>query len=154
LANGRPDLMYWLSHATPEALCLGRDEISPSDLKALLEGDDFKDEVRMGGLVFLNACRTAESGAAGSFFDALHECGLSGLVATEQQTVDHFASPLGLDFLEAFLDQGKPVGEILHRLRRRVPLGLLYTAYCPPDLCVRQAAQAPAGAVSGIVEAP
>ena len=64
------------------------------------------------------------------------------MIATEQQTVDTFANPLGLDFLEAFLDHGEPVGRVLQRLRGRVPLGLLYATYCPPHL--RKSPPAPA----------
>src|SRR5207253_5685116 len=104
LKSGRPDLLYWLSHATPAALVLGTDEqceISPTDLLRLLEGDEDEEP---GGLVFLNACRTAETSVtAGSFFKAVFGAKMSGLIATEQQTVDTFANPFGLDFLEAFL---------------------------------------------------
>src|SRR5262249_15109913 len=62
--------------------------------------------------------------------------GMCGLIATEHQTIDTFAAPLGLDFLDAFLARGEPLGPVLHRLRGRVPLGLLYAAYCPPDIYV------------------
>ena len=52
------------------------------------------------------------------------------------QTIDQFANPLGLDFLEAFLERGESVGAVLRHLRGRVPLGLLYGTYCPPDIRV------------------
>ena len=159
LRAGRPDLMYWLSHATPAALVLGDDdeaEISPTDLLRPLEGDGEGEE--LGGLVFLNACRTAETTpTAGSFFKAVFGLKMSGLIATEQQTVDAFACPFGLDFLEAFLDRGEPAGKVLQSLRARVPadlralpapvlLGPLYGAYCPPQIQVITAAAAPAPA--------
>ena len=35
------------------------------------------------GLVVLNACQTAEEGKEGSFMEALHDAGLSGMGATE-----------------------------------------------------------------------
>jgi WD40 repeat protein len=143
LCGGRPDLVYWLSHATPEKLQLGDEDVTPRQLRRLLEGDDDRDE-GPSGLVFLNACRTAEAGAAGSFLDALHNVGLGGLIATEQQTIDTFASPLGVDFLEAFLDRGEPAGRVLQQLRGRVPLGLLYATYCPPHIRVVRAGGAPA----------
>jgi WD40 repeat protein len=157
LRAGRPDLMYWLSHATPAALVLGDEddsEISPTDLLRLLEEDGEEEE--LGGLVFLNACRTAETTpTAGSFFKAVFGLKMSGLIATEQQTVDTFACPFGLDFLEAFLDRGEPAGKVLQSLRARVPadlqalptpvlLGLLYGAYCPPQIQVITAGAAPA----------
>ena len=38
LEEGRPQLMYWLGHATPEYLLLGDDQIEPLDLLNLLQG--------------------------------------------------------------------------------------------------------------------
>ena len=130
----RPDIIYWLSHATPSALVLGDEEITPRQLRKLFRGDR---DYQLGGFVFLNACQTAEMGETGSFFDALQSVGFSGMVGTEHQTVDTFANLLGIDFLEAFLDEGKPVGEILHGLRAQVPLGLVYGTYCPPDIMIQ-----------------
>ena len=129
----RPDLLYWLSHAEPDALVLGGEPISPRNIRKLLRQDD---EDQFGGLAFLNACQTAEGGTEGSFFEAFHNVGFAGMIGTEHQTIDQFANPLGLDFLEAFLDRGQPVGATLRKLRGRVPLGLLYGTYCPPDIRV------------------
>src|SRR5262249_52814043 len=116
LAKGRPDLLYWLGHATPEALILGTEgahRIRPTDPRKMLEAGGR----RTGGLVFLNACRTAEASAtAGSFFNAVFGLKMSGLIATEHQTVDVFACPFGVDFLEAVL-AGEPVGQVMRRLR-------------------------------------
>jgi hypothetical protein len=141
LEEGRPQLMYWLGHAKPEYLLLGDDQIKPLDLLNLLQGDD--DAGRpMGTLAFLNACQTAESDRSGSFLEALYRCGFSGVIATEQQTLDNFANAFGLDFLEGFLDRGEKIGPLLRGLRERVPLGLLYGAYCPPDIRVRRADEA------------
>jgi formylglycine-generating enzyme required for sulfatase activity len=131
----RPDVLYWMSHATPDALILGADSITPRDMRKLLRPEG---EEQFGGLAFLNGCRTAEAGAAGSFFEAFHSVGFAGMIGTENQTVDVFANPFGLDFLEAFLERGEPVGDILHRLRGRVPLGLLYGTYCPPNIRVER----------------
>lgn len=137
LASGRPDLMYWLCHADPNALYLDGEPIRPRQLLELLENDDAEEsDERTGGLVFLNACQTAESGEAGSFAETFHSLGMCGLIATEHQTIDTFASPFGLDFLDAFLTRGEAIGPVLQRLRGRVPLGLLYAAYCPPDIRV------------------
>ena len=131
----RPDLMYWLCHATPSALVLNNEEISPGDLMDMFRSQG--DDDRLGGLAFLNACQTAESSEEGSFMDALNEVGLSGVIATEHQTVDTFAHPFGLDFLERFVMRGEPIGPLLQDLRsKRVPLGLLYATYCPPQIRV------------------
>ena len=91
-----------------------------------------------GGLVFLNACRTAESGDLGSFLKTFHNAEFSGLIGTEEQTLDSFANPFGLGVLERFFTPGTSIGGMLRDLRQsHGPLGLLYGAYCPPDLHVR-----------------
>ena len=131
----RPDLLYWLSHASTDGLVLAGESISPRDMRKLLRQDD---DENFGGLAFLNACQTAEGGEGGSFFEAFHNVGFAGMIGTEHQTVDQFANPLGLDFLEAFLDRGEPVGTVLRKLRGSVPLGLLYGTYCPPDIRVER----------------
>jgi hypothetical protein len=129
----RPDLLYWLSHANADQLVLAGESISPRNLRRLLRQDG---EIRFGGLAFLNACQTAERGESSSFFEAFHSVGFAGMIGTEHRTIDQFANPLGLDFLEAFLDRGEPVGAVLRELRGRVPLGLLYGTYCPPEIRV------------------
>jgi hypothetical protein len=107
-----------------------------------------REAARAGGLAFLNACQTGhESDTEGSFVDTFHELRFSGLVATEELTIDTFANLFGLDFLRAVLAEGQEVGAALHRLRRQnVPLSLLYTTYCPPHLRLGKGgdAQAPA----------
>ena len=137
LKGDRSYLVYWLSHATPNALVLGDAEISPAELMRLLRGDPLTASAGRRGLLFLNACQTGQGGRAGSFLDAVFSAGLSGLIATEEYTINTFANPFGLDFLEAFLNSGECIGQVLHRLRRAgLPLGLLYTAYCPPNIQV------------------
>ena len=150
LKGGRPEILYWLSHAEPKALYLADEPVTPDDLYDLLRGGG---SGPVGGLAFLNACRTAESAETGSFLEALGEVGLSGVIATEHQTVDTFAVPFGLEFLGRFLD-GEPLGAVLQGLRSRgVPLGLLYGAYCPPGLrVVKEGAAAGPGLV--VAEAP
>src|SRR5271166_4901778 len=147
LEEGYPRLLYWLGHATPEYLMLGDERIAPGDLRNLLRS--YADRERPEGmLAFLNACQTAEAGSGGSFLDVLHSFGFTGAIATERQTIDTFANEFGLDFLQGFLREGKPLGELLHGLRlKSAPLGLIYGAHCPPEIRVRPAggtADAPA----------
>jgi WD40 repeat protein len=140
LRVGYPQLLYWLGHATHEFLYLGdAEKIHPSDLRNLLSS--YADRERPEGmLAFLNACQTAESGPTGSFLDVLHSFGFMGAIATDRQTIDNFANRFGLAFLRRFLRGGRPLGEILHRLRlATVPLGLVYGAHCPPEIRVRGA---------------
>jgi hypothetical protein len=109
--------------------------VEPLRLFELLEESISEEPGRFPGLVFLNACRTAESPGAGlSFLGALYDARCCGVIATEQQTVSTFANPLGLDFLEAFLDRGESVGAAMQVLRGRVPMGLVYATYCPPHI--------------------
>ena len=109
----------------------------PSELRNLLSSSADRERPE-GMLAFLNACQTAESGSGGSFLDVLHSFGFTGAIATERQTIDIFANEFGLAFLQGFLREGKPLGELLHELRlKSAPLGLLYGAHCPPEIQVR-----------------
>ncbi|HEX8201953.1 MAG TPA: ATP-binding protein, partial [Isosphaeraceae bacterium] len=140
LEEGHPRLLYWLGHATPEYLQLGDERIAPADLRNLLRKFEDDRERPEGMLAFLNACQTAEAGKVGSFLDVLHSFGFTGAIATERQTIDTFANEFGLNFLQGFLREGKPLGELLHGLRlNSAPLGLLYGAHCPPEIRVRSA---------------
>ena len=138
LEEGYPRLLYWLGHATPEYLQLGDERIAPGDLRNLLRSFDNRDRPE-GMLAFLNACQTAEAGSGGSFLDVLHCFGFTGAIATERQTIDTFANEFGLSFLQGFLREGKPLGELLHGLRlNSAPMGLLYGAHCPPEIRVQR----------------
>ncbi len=137
----RPQVIYWLGHADSTHLALGDDKVTLADLGNFLRdcGDD-DEAAPPGGLVFLNACQTATSPdrGLGSFLKAFHDANFSGIIATEERTLDNVASPFGLEVMRSFLDERKPIGEVLRRLRDRyAPLGLLYGTYCPPDLQLR-----------------
>jgi hypothetical protein len=155
IRSGAYDLIYWLGHATPGALELGEDSVTPEQLYTLLTLDYLDRPEQPGGLAFLNGCRTGEPYELGSFLDALAQAGLTGMVGTEQVVIDVFAKQFGLSFLRDFLGQGEMVGTLLRRLRREklpVPLGLVYGVYCPPSLRVRQPAAQPAD--TGMVVPP
>ncbi len=137
LKQQRPHIIYWLGHADPDALHLGPEKLDQTALRNLLR-NMIRVPRQTGGLVFLNACRTAESGNLGSFLKTFHNAEFSGLIATEEQTLDSFANPFGLGVLERFFTPGTSIGGVLRDLRQiHGPLGLLYGAYCPPDLHVR-----------------
>ena len=134
LKRERPHVIYWLGHADPNALHLGSEPIDQPALRDVLRRME-RTQGRTGGLVFLNACRTAESGVLGSFLETFHDAEFSGLIGTEQQTLDSFANPFGLSVLEQFFTPGTTIGSILRGLRQsHGALGLLYGGYCPPDL--------------------
>jgi WD40 repeat protein len=136
LEAGYPSLLYWLGHAQPDHLLLGDERISPADLRNLLRTYDDRDRPE-GMLAFLNACRTAEPGSRDSFLRVLHRFGFAGAIVAERQIIDNFANRFGLKFLRGFLQDGKPLGTLLHELRlKEAPLGLLYGAHCPPEIRV------------------
>ncbi len=138
LEQGYPRLLYWLGHASPDHLSLGKEQIVPDKLRSLLSSFGDRDRPE-GMLVFLNACRTGEVGEkSGSFLATLHSFDfVAGSIVTERHTIDNFANRFGLEFLQGFLQQGQPLGVLLHRLRLdNTPLGLLYAAYCPPEIHV------------------
>jgi hypothetical protein len=142
------DLLYWLCHADPDALVLGRSKINAVELYRVCKRL-FRRQSR--GLVVLNACRTAEEGRESSFMEALHDAGSSGMVATEERTVTIFANHFGLAFLQAFLVEGEAIGPVLQKLRADghplLPLGLLYGTYCPPYIRIRRPTPAQSSAV-------
>src|SRR5262249_10331388 len=139
LRKGQPRLLYWLGHARPEFLRLGeREVITPRTLEDLLIRSARGDRSQ-GMLVFLNACQTSEAGREeGSCLGVMKHLDLCrGAILTERQTIDNFANEFGLDFLEGFLRGGHSVGDLLHKLRLdHAPLGLIYGAYCPPEIRV------------------
>jgi hypothetical protein len=143
-ADHAVDLLYWLCHADPSALVLGGSKIDAVDLFCICQRLFHR---QPGGLVVLNACQTAEEGREGSFMEALHDAGLSGMVATEERTVNIFANHFGLAFLQAFLVDGEAIGPALQKLRAGghplLPLGLLYGTYCPPHIRIRRPIPAP-----------
>jgi hypothetical protein len=97
LGEGQPRLLYWLGHARPEYLRLGeREIITPRDLEDLLIRSAREDRSQ-GMLIFLNACRTAESGPEdGSFLAVMkHLDFCRGAILTERQTIDNFANKVG-----------------------------------------------------------
>jgi tetratricopeptide (TPR) repeat protein len=152
LEEGYPRLLYWLGHANPDYLQLGPNRIAPGDLRNLLRSFDDRERPE-GMLAFLNCCQTAEAGQVGSFLDVLHSFGFTGAIATEQQTIDNFACEIGLAFLKGFLNEGRPLGELLHGLRLSMaPLGLLYGAHCPPEIHVKLAGASTGAAQPAITE--
>ena len=114
-----------------------------------------KGDLSQGILVFLNACQTGEAGEEGSFLGVMkHLDFCRGAILAERQTIDNFANAFGLDFLEGFLDRGESVGDLLHRLRLDHPLGLIYGAYCPPEIRVLVGPEPQAPAPPEIRERP
>jgi len=135
---GCPLLLYWLGHARPDILMLGNhDQVTPSAFRELLESYVDPSETQ-GMLVFLNACRTGVAADEESFvMEALQKFGLTGMIVTEHQTIDNYANEFGLAFLRGFLQERKSLGKLLYDLRReKAPLGLIYGAYCPPEITI------------------
>ncbi len=153
--NGLPNLLYWLSHAKPDALYLEFAEVDSGDRKPYQEvklydleqilsieqeeNDEDSGRPRLPQrklIAFLNGCQTSEASEQGSFLRSFSRFDqVSGLISTEQETLDAFAHQFGMKFLTAFFLERKPVGTILRDLRREtLPLGLLYGTYCPPGI--------------------
>jgi hypothetical protein len=113
LKERRPHIIYWLGHAEPDVLRLGGELIDLFDLGNLLRNMK-RVPGQTGGLVFLNACRTAVPAGLGSFLETFHEAEFSGLIGTEAQTLDSFANPFGLGVLERFFNlEPIPVGRCI-----------------------------------------
>jgi len=93
-------------------------------------------------LVFLNACGTSKAiPTALTSFPAELLRTYRGVVGTETPIPDDFAAAFSEKFYSRFV-RGCPLGEALQRARWDFlrlscnPLGILYTVYANPDLCV------------------
>ena len=120
----RPHVIYWLGHAEPEALYLGTERIDLADLRRLLRSLPRRPG-RPSGLVFLNACQTAEPSDLGSFLKAFHDARLQRHHRHRGADARHLRQPVRPRRPGAVpRPQSKPIGGMLHELRRRhVPAG-------------------------------
>lgn len=91
-------------------------------------------------LVFINGCHTAalEPSLLSDFIKRFAGCGAAGVIGTEIRVWEPLAKEIARHFFNQFLS-GVSVGESLryarHQLlKKRNPLGLVYTAYCSADL--------------------
>ncbi|MBI1322238.1 AAA family ATPase [bacterium] len=133
---GRPDILYWLSHAAPEELKLGDDLLKMQDVRDLF--DDVPLKAKKGTIAFFNGCRTAIEAKEGSFLRSFTDRDLFvGVIGTENETINVYAYKIGLDFLKRFVVEGAHAGPLLRDIRcNTLPLGLLYGSYCPSRVCV------------------
>jgi hypothetical protein len=140
LTSNPPEVIYWLSHASGSGMTLDKERIPATEWMRLIQNDD--GGILFDGLAFFNACQTVASGEGHAFLDTVNKTGMRGLLGTEVETVDTFAWSFGLQFLtRLMLGNGEWIGKLLSDLRSGagVPLGLLYFAYCSPQMCVRTA---------------
>ncbi len=136
LVKGRPPIIYWLSHAQPDALYLDGEPVRLSDLdKWLMRGSNAADQPAVfRGLAILNACGTATNAELTSYLETFQRYEYSGILATEAEVLNTFAVPYGQELLRSLL-QGALVGPRTRELRsvpEHLPLSLLYGTYCPP----------------------
>jgi WD40 repeat protein len=126
-----PDLLYLLCRTEPGGLAVGDSRLTSADLEDLLRGDYASAIPWSSRLLFVNACGAGPAGVG------WHSLGLGGLIVPEVALPADFANAFGLDLLVGFLYQGEPVGRLMQKLRERTgPLGLAYSASCPPGLRV------------------
>lgn len=98
-------------------------------------------------LVFLNGCRTAavEPRCAMNFVDAfIRTACASGMIGTEIVTYEELAAEFADSMLDHFMGKHSSIAQAMRAARlqllsRRNPLGLIYVAYAPPQLRMRQA---------------
>ncbi|MGX1884777.1 hypothetical protein [Streptomyces sp. NPDC055287] len=98
-------------------------------------------------LVFLNGCRTAavEPHHAMTFVKAfVHRARASGLIGTEIITYESLASEFADCVLHHFMENHSSIAYAMRAARlallsQQNPLGLIYVAYAPPHLRMRQA---------------
>ena len=100
-------------------------------------------------LVFLNGCRTnaAEPQHAAAFLDVfVRYARASGMIGTEIVTYERLAAGFAEVMLNAFVRNGQTMAASMREARLALlaqgnPLGLIYTAYAPPNLLMRSTAE-------------
>ncbi|TAH39728.1 MAG: CHAT domain-containing protein [Planctomycetota bacterium] len=135
------NLVYFYCHGGRNQrdvwLGVGRKEyLVPTDLRA--GGVRWK---QSHPLVFINGCHTVDLTPDDlvPFLRMFAFLQASGVIGTEVSIYETLAREFGREILERLV-QHKPVGQAmrdvrLRLLRKRNPLGLAYTLYCPADLC-------------------
>lgn len=135
-----PDLLYLYCRVNGRDLQFGHETIAPAELHELLENEDAD---TVGTLIFVNACRTEAASPAEPILGMLRPLG-DGLIASEQPAPPREANEFGISFLERFVWEGVPLVQALADARQRSgPVGLLYSAFCPGNLCVSGGEVAP-----------
>jgi hypothetical protein len=158
LKNQGLQVIYFYCHGGTRAgksmpyLAVGKDDsqmIVPdnlNDIDALLTPPRSLYEWPLHPLVFINGCETASLNprTMGHFVQVFVEHGAAGVIGTEVPVWERFAAAFAEEFFARFLDvaqgeKGSSVGEIMYKLRhhflkKKNPLGLVYTNYCSADL--------------------
>ncbi len=124
------------------ALALSADDalLTPYLLEDLDEGGKPRFAFPMHPLVFINGCQTAEMGPelAQRFVETFARLGAAGVIGTEVAVWEALATEVA-ERIWAGLLEGQPLGALLRSvrlelLRKRNPLGLVYTAYASAGL--------------------
>jgi hypothetical protein len=146
--DDQPHLVYFFCHGDYQdgmpTLRVGR-EGSPQIAAVDIETTAYWPTGRP--LVFLNGCRTvaAEPRHAFSFINAfVRAAGASGMIGTEIVTYESLAADFADLVLDEFVTRGRTLAHAMRTARlallaRRNPLGLIYTAYAPPNLRMQAA---------------
>ncbi len=118
--------------------------MGPSDEQFLIDGHDFQklpDWSATRPLVFLNGCQTraVEPQHTADFAEIFVQQKASGVIGTETVTYEELAAEFADAMLDRFVTRGQTVAEAvrgarLDLLARKNPLGLIYTAFAPPNL--------------------
>ncbi|GAB6898376.1 CHAT domain-containing protein [Kineosporia succinea] len=118
--------------------------VGPSDEQFLIDGHDFQklpDWSATRPLVFLNGCQTraVEPQHTADFAEIFVQQKASGVIGTETVTYEELAAEFADAMLDRFVTRGQTVAEAvrgarLDLLARKNPLGLIYTAFAPPNL--------------------
>ena len=139
--NAELDMLFFYCHANPTSVAF-----SGTELLEMTEINDFKRRLALqrgqkspssACLFFMNGCSTAVGDPGGGFLEVSGRHGSCGFIGTETEVPDLYAFRFGLGFLYHFLKEGRPVYEVMDKMRRQHwPLSLVYSTYCSPVLRV------------------
>ena len=136
LAEGRPDLLYWLCHADPDGPDPGRRADQPERPARICSASDGDEPARRPGLPQrLPDRRGGPTRVASSTRSTRWASAASSPPSSRRSTPS--PTRFGLDFLEAFLDSGEPIGPLLQTAAAPACRWACSTAtYCPPGIRV------------------
>jgi WD40 repeat protein len=131
-ATQEVDLLYVFGRAADGCVSLGADRLTPGDLESLLATES-EDAAAGETLLVVNPGYDPQHPSSGDMLSGFERFGNAGVIGAWQPVRGAVANRCGLQLLEQFVYQGKPLAEAWNSVREGYP-ATLYFACCAPNL--------------------
>ena len=136
LKKAVPDLLHFICDVNESAIILGRESIPLEDLKQTIQGNETAQSPWNNVLLSVQPT-TKSKDTWTAFRTQLEACRFSGLICPTSPLPAKTVGQFSLDFLEKFLAEGTPLGEVVQNCRSKyAPAGLVLESQCPSRLQV------------------